>query len=80
MRSDADLQRPLARAPDSIAACNRRESAPRACRPSHIKEKDMQNILKLAAVLGVTVTLAACGSPEPEPIVIVEPEPVTTKF
>lgn len=40
----------------------------------------MRNFVKLAAVLGVTVTLAACGAPEEEPVVIVQPEPVSTKF
>ncbi|PWJ16919.1 hypothetical protein [Jannaschia seohaensis] len=41
----------------------------------------MRNFFKLAAVLGVTVTLAACGAPEEEePVIIVEPEPVSTKY
>jgi len=43
----------------------------------------MPNIIKLAAVLGVTITLAACGGPTDDEVVIVptvQPEPVSTKF
>jgi predicted small lipoprotein YifL len=44
----------------------------------------MRNIIKLAVVLGVTVTLAACGGNEPEDDVVfvppVQQEPVTGKF
>jgi hypothetical protein len=41
----------------------------------------MRNILKFAAVLGVTVTLAACGAPEEEMVIVpVQPEPTMGKF
>jgi hypothetical protein len=43
----------------------------------------MRTIFKLAAVLGVTVTLAACGGQADDDVVFVptvEPEPVTGKF
>ncbi|WP_280652856.1 hypothetical protein [Jannaschia formosa] len=43
----------------------------------------MRNIIKLAAVFGVTVTLAACGADTDDDTVFVptvQPEPVSTKF
>ena len=42
----------------------------------------MQKFVKAFAVLGVTATLAACGAPAEEDVIIipVQPEPVSGKF
>lgn len=43
----------------------------------------MSKLVKAVAVLGITATLAACGAPAQEEVVIVEPvtvDPVDTKF
>lgn len=39
----------------------------------------MSNVLKSFVALAVLGTLAACGNPEPEEIVIVEPAPVVVE-
>jgi len=45
-------------------------------------ENKMQKFVKAFAVLGVTATLAACGAPAEEDVIIipVQPEPVSGKF
>jgi hypothetical protein len=43
----------------------------------------MQKFTKIAAVLGLTVLVTACGAPAQDEVVIVEPvtmDPVSTKF
>lgn len=37
----------------------------------------MSQVLKLAVALGAVSIVAACSSPEPEEVVIVEPAPIT---
>lgn len=41
----------------------------------------MRTFIKTAAVLAITATLAACGAPEEEVVIVpVQPEPVSGKF
>jgi hypothetical protein len=40
----------------------------------------MSKLAKAGFAVVALATLVACGSPAPEPVTIIEPEPVTGKF
>ncbi|MEM9795611.1 MAG: hypothetical protein AAF919_03920 [Pseudomonadota bacterium] len=36
----------------------------------------MSNAIRAVLAMGAVAALAACGNPEPEPVVVVQPEPI----